>query len=154
MTDPILLLDLLEGLSADGRLFKGELSEIGREAIRGGRMQFEDILIIFGGLLTLMSGLSLVAWLRTQRLSRPAVWLFNQVARDTGLTRADRRLLRKISRRAELPTPLTLLLCPGTLGHHARRCARQDSVRRGTLDLARAASIRRYLFGPQEASGA
>ncbi|MEM7624556.1 MAG: hypothetical protein AAF333_02890 [Planctomycetota bacterium] len=152
MIDDPFLLSLVQGLSADGRLFTGDTAEVGLEAIRhGSRMQIEDGLVIFGGLLTLVSGLSLVGWLRRQRLRPHALLVFNRAAREAGLTWADRRLLWKVGRTMGLPTPLTLMLCPDTLGYYARQSARRSSSRRGTLDLARAASIRRYLFGPAAA---
>ena len=149
MINDEILLGLIRGLSVDGRLFTGDTSEVGLEAIRhGSRMQIEDGLVILGGLLTLVSALSLIGWLRQQRLRPHALMVFNRVAREAGLTWADRWLLWKVGRHGGLPTPLTLMLCPGTLGAYARRSARHSGRRRGTLDLARAASIRRYLFGP------
>lgn len=153
LTCDTLLLDALGGLAADGRLFKGDPGDVGRAAIRdGSRLQSEDALIIVGGLLTLLSGISLVGWLARQRVRPHALWVFNRVARRAGLTRRDRWLLWRVGRAAGLPTPLTLMLCPGTLGRCARGVARDKARsgggRRATLDLARAASIRRYLFGP------
>lgn len=149
MINDSLLLSLIQGLSVDGRLFTGDISEVGLEAIRNGsRMQMEDGLVILGGLLTLVSGLSLIGWLRQQRLRPHALLVFNRAAREAGLTWADRRLLWKVGRGAGLPTPLTLMMCPETMGFYARQSARRSWTRRGTLDLARAASIRRYLFGP------
>ncbi|MEO1235166.1 MAG: hypothetical protein AAFX76_00100 [Planctomycetota bacterium] len=144
------LLGVMDGLSADGRLFKGDPGDVGRAAMRdGSRLRGEDAMIIVGGLLTLLSVISLVGFLRRQRLRPHALVLFNRVARRSGLTWADRWLLWRIGRGAGLPTPLTLMLCPGTLGFHARSGARRRmGKRRATLDLARAASIRRHLFGP------
>ena len=145
------LLSLLDGLRVDGRLFTGNPGDVGRAAIENGsRMRAEDTLIILGGLLVLVSVISLISWLRKLRLRPGAGRVFSQQARAMGLTRADRKLLCRISRAVSLPNPITLLLTPGTLGRCARDYARRQTRRRGTLDLARAASIRRYLFGPPE----
>jgi len=149
------LLALIDGLSVDGRLFKGSTSQVGIEAMnRGSNLHSEDILVIIGGLLTLTSTISLYGWLRQQRLRPHTLVVFNRVAREAGLSWPDRRLLWKISRAVEMPTPLALMLCPGTLGHAARRYARGASKRRGTLELAHAASIRRHLFGGPAAATA
>jgi hypothetical protein len=146
---------LLGGLSADGRLIKVDPAEVGRAAMeRGSGMRTEDALIIVGGLITLLSLISLIGWLRQQRIEPTAGMVFRRVAREAGLTRSDRRLLGRIGHERGLTHPLTLMLCPGTLGRHARAYARARGRRRGSLDLARAASIRRHLFGPAEPAAA
>lgn len=144
----VLLLSWIDGLSADGRLFKGDPGQVGLEAIKhGSNLHLEDVMVIFGLLLVLLSGISLVGWLRQQRLRPHKLVVFNRVAREAGLNWGDRRLLWQIGRGVGLPTPLTLMLCPGTLGRCAREYAHDHSRRRATFDLARAASIRRHLFG-------
>lgn len=143
-----LIITLFDGLSADGRLFKGDPSQVGMEAIKNGsNLHVEDIMVIFGVILVLLSGLSLLGWVRQQRLRPHKLVVFNRVAREAGLNWTDRKLLWQIGKRVGLPTPLALMLCPGTLGHCARHYAHQRGKRRATLDLARAASIRRHLFG-------
>ncbi|MEM9913671.1 MAG: hypothetical protein AAF911_01775 [Planctomycetota bacterium] len=144
----VFVISLFDGLSADGRLFKGDPSQVGIEAIKNGsNLHVEDIMVVFGVLLVLLSSISLVGWLRQQRLRPHTLVVFNRVAREAGLNWGDRRLLWQIGRSLGLPTPLTLMLCPGTLGHCAREYAHQLGKRRGTFELARAASIRRHLFG-------
>ncbi len=144
-----LVISLFDGLSADGRLFKGDPSQVGLEAIKNGsNLHVEDLMVIFGVILVLLSGISLIGWLRQQRIRPHRLVLFNRVAREAGLNWGDRKLLWRIGQRVGLPTPLTLMLCPGTLGRCARDYAHQHSKRRATHDLARAASIRRHLFGP------
>ncbi|MEM6459693.1 MAG: hypothetical protein AAF710_09925 [Planctomycetota bacterium] len=138
-----------------GRLFDGDPAEVGRYAMeRGSGLRVEDAMVIFGALLTLLSLISLLGWLRRQRVRPHRMVVFNRVGREMGLTLTDRRLLWRIARDAGLPTPLALLLTPGTLGRHARDHARQprknfwrDRPRR-VHALARAASIRRHVFGP------
>lgn len=144
-----LVISLFDGLSADGRLFKGDPSQVGMEAIKhGSNLHVEDVMVIFGVILVLLSGISLIGWLRQQRIRPHRLVLFNRVAREAGLNWGDRKLLWRIGQGAELPTPLALMLCPGTLGRCARDYARPRGKRRATHDLARAASIRRHLFGP------
>lgn len=150
----MLLLSVFDGLSVDGRLFKGDPSQVGMEAIKNGsNLHVEDIMVVFGVLLVLLSGISLFGWLRQQRLRPHTLVVFNRVAREAGLNWGDRRLLWQIGKRVGLPTPLALMLCPGTLGQCARDYAKQHRKRRATLDLARAASIRRHLFGPVSSLG-
>jgi len=144
----IFVISWFDGLAADGRMFKGDPSQVGLEAIKNGsNLHLEDLMVIFGVILVLFSGLSLLGWLRHQRIRPHKLVVFNRVAREAGLNWGDRRLLWQIGRRVDLPTPLALMLCPGTLGRCARDYARAQRKRRATLDLARAASIRRHLFG-------
>lgn len=144
-----LLLTLVDGLSIDGRLFKGDPASVGAEAMKNGsNLHIEDIMVIFGLLMTLLAAISLFGWLRQQRIRPHALVVFNRLAREAGLDWADRRLLYRIGHGEGRPGPLALMLSPGTLGHWARDHARRLGRRRGTLDLARAASIRRHLFGP------
>ncbi|MEM9883679.1 MAG: hypothetical protein AAF800_12265 [Planctomycetota bacterium] len=137
-----------------GRLFDGDPSEVGRYALeRGSGLRVEDALVIFGTLLTLLSVISLLGWLRQQRVRPHRLVVFNRVGRDLGLTLTDRWLLWRIARDAGLPTPLALLLTPGTLGRHARDHLRRPRKNHGlnrprrVHALARAASIRRHVFG-------
>ncbi|MEM9417651.1 MAG: hypothetical protein AAGA25_01180 [Planctomycetota bacterium] len=144
-----LLLSWDQLITADGRLFKGDPGEVGLHAINhGSNLHFEDIMVIFGALLVLLSGLSLVNWLRQQRIRPHRLVVFNRVAREAGLNWGDRVLLWRIGQTLGLPTPLTLMLCPGTLGHCGRQFVHPQSRGRAALNLARAASIRRHLFGP------
>ncbi len=130
------------------RLSDADLAEVGRHALNNSsRVRPEEILLLVGGLLTVLSLCSLVAWLSRQRLRPHTLVVFNRVAREAGLGLRDRLVLWRIARATALPTPLALLLCPGTLGHAARTYARHQRKRPGTLRLARAASIRRHLFG-------
>jgi hypothetical protein len=134
-------------LGADGRLFKGDPADVGRAALeQGSGLRVEDAMILFGALITLVGLLSLFGWLRTLQVRPHGLMVFNRVGREAGLSWRDRRLLWQIGRSQALPTPLTLMLCPGTLGRLARDHARRQRRRPGTLALARAASIRRHLF--------
>lgn len=143
-----LLVTLFNGLAIDGRLFKGDPSKVGMEAIKNGsNLHLSDLMVIFGALLTLMAAISLVGWLRQQKLRPHGLVVFNRLARELGLGWLDRRLLLRLGHGEGRPGPLALMLCPGTLGHFARTHARQQPPRRGFAALARAASIRRHLFG-------
>ncbi len=139
----------LPTILADGRLFTGDTSEVGRAAIENGSgMRAEDALIIIGGLITLISLISLIGWLRQQKLRPTAGVVFLQVARRLRLSLRDYWLLRRIGQFAGHPSPLALLMCPGTLGASARQFAHHQPRRRAAHTLSRAASVRRHVFGP------
>jgi len=88
------------------------------------------VLIALALLLLLLSGLSVAHWWR-RRDSRPAPWrVFRRVTDELGLEWSQRWLLWRIARRQELPTPLTLLISPGTLTHHAEAYAAACGARR------------------------
>jgi len=138
-------------LQAGARLVTADRSEIGRYAAeQGSRLNAEQGLLILGGLVVLISSASLVAWLTHRRPPVPAVVLFNRLAREAGLGAGDRWLLYCIARGHGRAAALAPLLCPGTLGAWARVHARNQRGPRRRRDarLARAASIRRHLFGP------
>ena len=143
---------LLPTLLADGRLFTGDFSSVGRAAAEGGRMHASDAMVVLGLLLTLVSGVSIAAWLSRQRLQPHRLVVFDRLAREAGLTLRQRWLLVRIGRFCELPTPLTLMLCPGTLGRCARRYAEATRRRGRSRRLAECASMRRHLFGAAAAS--
>ena len=134
---------------AQGRLFNVDPAEVGRAAMENGSgMRAEDALILIGGLITLLSLISLIGWLRRQKLRPSAGLVFLRVARSLGLTAGDCLLLLRIGRDAGQASPLALLLCPGTLGRCARDFAHRQPPRRRAPTLARAASVRRHLFTP------
>ena len=150
---------------AGARMVTADRSEIGRYAAeQGSRLNAEQGLLILGGLVVMISSASLVVWITRRRPPVPVVLLFNRLAREAGLGAGDRWLLYRIvrqqgriaqqqgrpprgRRRAALLAPL---LCPGTLGAWARDHAHAQTGRRrhSAAQLARAASIRRHLFGP------
>lgn len=72
--------------------------------------------------------------------------LFNELSRDLALSRLDRHLLIRITREQALPTPITLLVSPRTLRHHAAAFAQSLSPRRRARVLFRIAKLRRSLF--------
>ena len=78
------------------------------------------LLIVLGLVLAIAAGavLGVRLW-RHHRMSRQASATFRRAARQAGLSRRDRRLLGRVAARAGLQTPLTLLLSPATLRHHA-----------------------------------
>ena len=140
-------------LSAGARMVTADRSEIGRYAAeQGSRLNATQGLLVLGGLIVLISGAALATWLQ-KRPPLPVVLLFNRLAREAGLAPADRVLLYWMARRHGAAAPLAPLLCPGTLGAWAREHAGTRAGRRSgprhfrAVRLARAASIRRQLFG-------
>jgi len=137
-------------LSAGARMVTADRSEIGRYAAEhGSRLDARQGLLILGGLVVLISSASLAAWLARRRPPVPVVLLFNRLGREAGLGPGDRWLLYRIARPHGRAASLAPLLCPGTLGAWARDHARSRTGprRRRAARLARAASIRRHLFG-------
>lgn len=142
-------------LSAGARMFTADPAEVGRYAAQqGSRMDAQQGLLILGGLVAIIGSISLTTWLLKRRPSVPVVFLFNRIARDAGLNASDRRMLYRLSRGHGRAAALAPLLCPGTLGAWARAHARAGTAprRRRAAQLARAASIRRHLFGPPRAA--
>ncbi len=104
------------------------------------------VLIGMGLLLLLLSGLSLAHWWR-RRDSRPAPWrVFCRVSHELGLEWSQRWLLWRIARRQGLPTPLALLISPGTLTHHAEAYAAACGARRARAVRDRAQRMCVTLF--------
>lgn len=137
-------------LAAGARMVTADRSEIGRYAAEhGSRLDAKQGLLILGGLVALISSASLAAWVARRRPPVPVVVLFNRLAREAGLGPGDRWLLYRIARPHGRAAALAPLLCPGTLGAWARDQARSRAGprRRRAARLARAASIRRHLFG-------
>ena len=143
-------------LLGDARLVTADRSEIGRFAVeQGSRLRAEHGLMVLGGLIVLLSSASLTLWLIRRRPAVSIGRLFRHLARDEGLTRRDRALLRRLGRTGtavERPGgALALLLCPGTLGDRARRFVRRPGPagrRSRVRTLRHAAAVRRHLFGP------
>jgi len=74
--------------------------------------------------------------------------LFDELAAELAIAPADRRLLVRISRTRKLPTPLTLLLSPRTLRHHAAAFWQPMSAWRKARCAKRIAKLRRQLCAP------
>ena len=142
-------------LLAGARLVTADRAEIGRYAAeQGSRLDAGQGLLILGGLILLISAAALTAWVIRRRPPLPVVILFNRLAREAGLKLGDRWLLYRVARGRGPAAVLAPLLCPTTLGAWAREHARAGPAprQRRAAGLARAASIRRRLFGPAAAS--
>lgn len=72
--------------------------------------------------------------------------LFNELSRDLAIPLVDRWLLIRIAREQALPTPITLLVSPRTLRHHASAFAQEFTPRRRSRIIRRVARLRRALF--------
>ena len=73
--------------------------------------------------------------------------VFRRVAGELGLARADQRLLGKIAQSQGLPSPLTLLLSPATLGHHVAAHTADMAPNRRDQVLDRVAALEQQVFG-------
>lgn len=86
-----------------------------------------------------------VVYRHTHRVSKP-MQVFTHAANHMALDRAERRLLAAIAAYEKLPTPLTLMLCQGTLEHHWDNYARHQPPLRRDKAMTILESIRRKLF--------
>jgi hypothetical protein len=123
------------------------LEEISRNFGEGGQASFEWLLIAVGLILFLIGSVSLRTWWRTRHLRPSPFWTFHHVAMRCGLTLGERVLLWRIARQQRLPSPLTLLLSPATMRHHARAYARVNAPAAGRAAfMHRVARLRRKVF--------
>lgn len=83
--------------------------------------------------------------LRRQR-NRP-IRIFSDIVADFGLTSPDRRLLTRIARQQQLPSPLTLILSPATFDHHVQRHCATLGISSQSRFTQRLQRIRQALFG-------
>ena len=73
--------------------------------------------------------------------------IFSEVAASLRVAPRDRRMLTRISRQQSLPSPLTLLLSPRTMHHHARSFSGTMSRRHRLRVLRRVSQLRLVLRG-------
>lgn len=121
-------------------------AEISRHFGSGGGFSFEWLLIAVGLVLFAIGVVSLRTWWKTRHLRSSPLLVFNRVAAACGLSLGDRVLLWRIARQQALPTPLTLLLSPTTLRHHARAYADARGFAGRAALMQRVATLRRRLF--------
>src|SRR5690606_27778682 len=95
------------------------------------------VVLAVGLFLALVGALSLRHWWRTRRERPTPVLTFMALARQLGLSLSDQWLLIRLSMRQKLPTPITLVLSPGTLRHHARAAAARLGHRRSAKLMRR-----------------
>ena len=93
--------------------------------------------------------LGLWLWKRSQSrdLRTAPILTFRRVAAALGLGLSDQLMLIRIARHEALPSPLTLVLSPATLAHHASHYTERLSPPLRPHVLARVASISTALFG-------
>lgn len=73
--------------------------------------------------------------------------LFHRLARRLGLSRGHRRMLTRITRHRDLPSPITLLASPRTMRIHAGAYSRSLGPLRGARFMRHVATLRRQVFG-------
>ena len=113
-----------------------------------------DGLLVAVGVLLLVLGVAAArGWWRVRELRSRPVAVFHQVAEASGLSWAEQWLLVRIARAQALPNPLTLMLSPRTLHHHARAYAGRCSRARGLSVLRQARQVRHRLFEDQGLRG-
>lgn len=118
----------------------------------GGAVVSPGWIVMFAGVvMVVVSALALRHWWRT-RHERPSPTLsFLTLASKLGLSAAEQWLLIRIAGKLKLPTPITLLISPRTLQHHAETYAAQLPRRRSAKLIRRTDAIADKLFGTQGA---
>jgi hypothetical protein len=118
---------------------------------RGLYVSTSTVLLLLGGVL--LAVVTAMWWWerrRSRHLRSHPHKLFEQVAREAGLSWYDRWLLTRMARQQRLPSALTLLLCPATLAHHAQQYALARAPGRRARIAARATGIARTVFAEKE----
>lgn len=128
------------------RLLRAPLSEVGRQALRGGEVRWSVLVAAAGLLITLAVAVSLHRRLTGDPNDPATGQAFLAYARSLGLNWQQTLLLVRIARAAKLPTPLTLLVASGTLYHHGRQFAAGFSMARRERIHRTLSAIHRQAF--------
>lgn len=121
-----------------------------REAFRnsGDFTQAFRWVIVTITLITLMLvGIWLQRFIQQRRLMSRPIRIFHTLANELKVPLADQWLLVRIANQQSLPTPLTLLLSPETLRHHANHYAQALPPAQRDLTMARVEKLRQKVFG-------
>jgi hypothetical protein len=105
--------------------------------------------LIWIGLIVVLIIAGLWAWrqYRMRRLQSLPLMIFHQAASQLGIRLSDQWLLQRIANQQHLPSPLTLLMSPNTLGYHAEAyLARVAGPNRARIAF-RLHTLSRELFG-------
>jgi hypothetical protein len=84
-------------------------------------------------------------WLARRRRMEP-VHVFEEIALGAGLDAKDQKLLMTIARMEGLTSPITLMLSPATLDHHARQATAKMSKGQAESAQPELRRIARVLF--------
>ncbi len=137
---------LAQAEQGGSRLFSGDPGEVGRNAMDGSHLDPNWVLPIAGAFAVVFSLLSLVKLVQTHRRQPHSLWVFLCLCRQVGLNWADRLLLYRIARATSLPSPIALMLSPGTLRKHTAAFSQSMGRTQAAAVKLRVASIRRHLF--------
>lgn len=124
-------------------------SDISKEINKGIQhdMPWDLLLIGIGTTILCIAAISIRRWwLRRMNDPSPLV-LYSAIARKAGLSLPDRFVLWRVSRFADLPTPIALLLSRGTLRYHTERYAQHLGRSSREKHTQRFARIEAELFG-------
>lgn len=112
----------------------------------------EWIVVATGLVLLVIGAMSLYRWWKTRHLRSNPMLVYYQIGVGLDLSLSDLWLLYRIARREHLPTPLTLMMSPNTLHHHAERYVERMSPGRAEVITRHVARISRTVFGGGSAS--
>ena len=105
------------------------------------------IIAFVAGMVILAGGLWYLDRRRKLRDHPNPIAVYHRAASHFGLGVMDRWLLMQIARQQGLPSPITLMMSPNTLVHHARAFAHQLPKARRKRLLVRAYRVCEKLFG-------
>lgn len=155
MTSPLLLTSmptLAQAEPAPAVLARPSIEEIQQHLSGDGLIPTHWLLIAVGGIIVLLTGLSIARWWKHRDEHSHPLLVFSTTASLAGLGYKNQWTLLVIAHHQSLGSPLTLLLSPGTFDHHAKAYLesrmnwRREAVRR---QLSR---IRATLFDDQPAA--
>ncbi len=154
MTTPPLLTylsTLAQAQPAQPVIARPSIDEIQSHLSSDGLIPTHWILIAAGGLIVLLSGLSVARWWKHRHEHSHPLLVFSTTASLVGLRYRDQWTLVLLAYNQSLASPLTLMLSQDTFDHHAkaylesRRNWRRETVRRQLNE------IRTTLFDDQPA---
>ncbi|MCX5661106.1 MAG: hypothetical protein NTW19_15575 [Planctomycetota bacterium] len=120
-----------------------------REAFRNDgdfTVLFRWVIALFALIVLMLGAVAVQRWIQQRRLASRPIRVFHSLANDLNVPLGDQWLLVRIAHQQNLPTPLTLLLSPTTLHHHASGFVHTLKPRQQAPTLARVARLRRKLF--------
>jgi hypothetical protein len=119
-----------------------------------GAMNWSWIAVAGTGVALILLGLWLWQRSRSRHLRTAPILTFRRVAAALGLGLSDQLMLIRIARHEVLPSPLTLVLSPATLAHHATHYTEHLSAPQRPDVLSRVANLSKALFGETDAGNA
>jgi hypothetical protein len=123
-----------------------EISKHLEQGTQGNEMATTVLLWVVAGLCVLLLTLMVTRYIRDARTRYRPTSVYMRVAKSMGLGLIDRLWLIRVAKRQGLGSPLTLLMSPGTLTHHASQFLASLSEAESRHMTQRLRMIRHRLF--------